>query len=204
MIGILDKTWSPVSSIPRKRASQVHLERCGAFLECTETSYEVGSKTRVALLPDNLIRVRARMDDKVKLNELPLIIVKWKELKRLHGLQFSHSGLCKGTGTSSAAWLVTGKRSPVNRKNLSHCKSSHVQRGKPGQLPASPGGYGKPQGNRMRGQAEDQRKSKGFTVMVEITIEHPIATISSPKGGPLLMGSRITIVEANLLTWERR
>ena len=204
MISILDKTWSPVFSIPRKRASQVHLERCGAFLECTETSYEVGSKTRVALLPDNLTRVRARMDDKVKLNELPLIIVKWKEPKRLHGLQPSHSGLRKGTGTSLDAWLVTGKRSPVNRKNLSHRKGIHVQRGKPDQLPASPGGYGKPQGNRMRGQAEDQRKSKGFTVMVEITIEHPIATLSSPKGGPLLMGSRITIVEANLLTWERR
>ena len=101
MIGILAKTWSPVSSIPRKRASQVHLERCGVFPKCTETSYEVGSKkTQVALLPDNLTWVRARMDDKVKLNELPLNIVKKKEPKRLHELRFSHSGLSKGTGTS--------------------------------------------------------------------------------------------------------
>jgi len=204
MIGKSIKTWGSVPSIPRKRASQVHLERCEVFPESTKASGEAGSNTRVELLPDNLIRVRARMDDKVKLNELQLNTVKGKEPKRLHGFQSSHSGLNKGTGTNLSPWFVTDTRSPVNKKNLSHRKGIHMQRGKPGQLPASQGGYGQPRGNRKIDQAEDQRKSKRSTVMVEITIEHPIATVSSPQGGPLLMGSRITIVKANLLTWERR
>ena len=204
MIGKVIKTWGSVPSIPRKRASQVHLERCEVFPECTKASCEARSNTRVEFLPDNLIRVRARMDDKVKPSELLINTVNEKEPKRLYELQFSHSGLNKGTGTNLSSWFVTDSRSPVNKKNLSHRKGIHVQRGKPGQLPASRGGYGQPQGNRKIDQAKDQRKSKRSTVMVEITIEHPIATVSSPQGGPLLMGSRITIVKANLLTWERR
>ena len=79
-----------------------------------------------------------------------------------------------------------------------------MKQGKPNRTLIETNESGLPQGILTACWAKDQRKSKRLAVMAEISIEHPIAIVSTLKSGRLLMGFRIAMVEANLRTWERR
>lgn len=79
-----------------------------------------------------------------------------------------------------------------------------MKQGKPNRTLIEKNESGLPQGILTACWAKDQRKSKRSAVMAEISIEHPIAIVSTLQSGRLLMGFRIAMVEANLRTWERR
>ncbi len=128
------------SGLPGEHAYTGYPYGCEASLECTKVNLLTGIKAQVEILSDSLIRIRARKDDRAKLIESSINVVRRNNLKRLNGLSLPVSESRQGTGISPRGWLIANAVPPAERRSLNHHQSIHARQGKPDLSPPLSGG----------------------------------------------------------------